>query len=112
LEKFSGTSKGNGDRFCIHKTIRVKTENEYWKKLRSEFKIGDSISTYLVYQCGLIALGNSTKIKGKVIEINDRKLKIKILEFVERKKMKRILKCNDIKNNEFLQNVELVYKNE
>ncbi len=89
-----------------------KAENVYWKKLRNEFKIGDYISTYLVYQCGFIALGNSTEIKGKVIEINDRKLKIKILEFVEGKKMRRVIKCNDIENNEFLQNIELVYKNE
>jgi hypothetical protein len=89
-----------------------QAENQYWKKLRGQFKVGDSVSTFLVYQCGLIALGNSSKIKGKVIEIKDRKLKIKIIEFIDKRKKKRILKCNNIENNEFLQNIELVYKSE
>lgn len=89
-----------------------KVENEYWENLRGQFKVGDSVTTYLVYQCGLIALGNTTEIKGKVIEINDRKLKIEILKFVDERKKKRVIKCNNIENNEFFQNIELVIKSE
>tara|TARA_B110001450_G_C17525890_1_gene442550 strand:- start:87 stop:824 length:738 start_codon:yes stop_codon:yes gene_type:complete len=107
-------NKMKTDSVYIKENIKKEkqVENKYWDKLRGQFKIGDSISTYLVYQCGLIALGNTSKIKGKVIEIKDRKVKVKILEFVDKRKKKRIIKCNNIENNEFLQNIELIDKSE
>jgi hypothetical protein len=77
------------------KRVQVRKKQLDWTK-------GKKVSGYLEYQCGLLPLGERTKIEGTVIEWRDNILFLHIDTYVDENKKKRVIKCNEITNDNVL----------
>jgi hypothetical protein len=69
------------------------------KEKKIEWSTGKVISGYLAYQCRLINFGDRTKVKGTILEWKGDKVVIQITQYFDEKKKKKVIKCNNIKND-------------
>ena len=60
---------------------------------------GKLVSGYLSYQCGLLDMGNRTRILGNIIEWRDDKLIIQVTQYFDQRKKKKAIKCNQVKKD-------------
>jgi len=72
---------------------------EYLNYKKTLWKIGTVISVNLSYQCGLINFGESIKVKGIIIGWQNESVVVKITQYFDESKKKRVIKCNNIKDD-------------
>jgi hypothetical protein len=69
---------------------------EKLKLKKREWTPGKKVTGYLNYQCGFIDLGERTKVEGTIIDWQNDSLLIHIDRYFEKRKKNRVIKCNDI----------------
>lgn len=87
------------------KMIQVKQDSlqrVHFEQKKAEWTKGRKVNGYVPYQYGFINLGNTTKIKGTIIEWQDKKLLVHIDNYVDMRKKKRVIKCNNVENDRVL----------
>lgn len=77
-------------------------ERAQLQKKQLEWAKGKRVSGYLEYQCGLLPLGERTKVEGTILEWRDNILFIHIDTYVDENKKNRVIKCNKITNDNVL----------
>ena len=81
------------------KMLQDSLKREALNRKKSEWTAGTVISGYVKYQCGFLSFGETTKVKGVIIDWQDDSIVLRITQYFDEEKKKGVLKCNDIKDD-------------
>jgi len=81
------------------KTLQDSLYREALNRKKLEWAKGSVISGYLKYQCGFLSLGETTKVKGVIVDWQDDSIVLKITQYFDEEKKQKLMKCNDIKDD-------------
>jgi 23S rRNA G2069 N7-methylase RlmK/C1962 C5-methylase RlmI len=78
--------------------LQDSLKREALNRKKSVWTAGTVISGYVKYQCGFLSFGETTKVKGIIIDWQDDSIVLQITQYFDEEKKKGVLKCNDIKD--------------